>query len=60
MLVAVVSFGSTVCPQKKNKANYFLALCHQTTMRPSHLWHSDLTDNCKSAYDYVFHLTSPA
>jgi len=23
----------------------------------SDFWHSDLRDNCESAYDYVFHLT---
>jgi len=41
----------------KNKANYVLLLRHQTATQRSNFWHSDLTDNYESAYDYVFHLT---
>jgi len=41
----------------KKEANYFLAQHHQTTGKRSNFWHSDLRDNCESAYDYVFHLT---
>jgi len=41
----------------ENKANYFLAERHQTTTKRSDFWHSDLRDNCESAYDYVIHIT---
>jgi len=43
---------------KNNKAEYFLTQRHQTaTKRSNFPAHSDLTDNCESAYDYDFHLT---
>ena len=45
----------TVRPQKK--ADYFSAHHHQTATKRSTFWHSDLRDNCGSAFDYVFHLT---
>jgi len=41
----------------KNKATYFLAWRHQTATKRADFFHSDLRDNCESAYDYVFHLT---
>jgi len=36
---------------------YFLAQRHRTATKRSNFWHSDLRDNCESAYDYVVHLT---
>jgi len=39
------------------KANYFLAQRHQTANKRCNFWHSDLKDNCESAYDYVLRLT---
>jgi len=47
---------TTVRPQKKNKANYFLAQRHQTATKRSNFWQSDLREYCEFAYDYVVHL----
>jgi len=33
------------CVHEKNKANYLLAVCHQTAAKCSNFWHSDLGDN---------------
>ena len=38
---------------KKTKPTTFVAKRHQTATERCNFWHSDLRDNCESAYDYV-------
>jgi len=51
MLVRGLCSHVIQCVHKKNKANYFLAQRHRTATKRSNFCHSDLRDNCESAYD---------
>jgi len=45
-----------VCPPKK-QSRLLLAQRHQIATKRCNFGHSDLRENCESAYDYAFHLT---
>ena len=52
MIVQLNRHVYTVCAQ--NKANHFLAQCHETAAKYCNFWDNILRHNCTS--EYAFHL----